>query len=62
VRDVLDLSASDSLMIPSLPMRVLPVLSEHKMTKSLLQLRSSEVRDLLYLSASDNSMIPSSLI
>ena len=51
---VFDLSASNNLIAPSLPI-VLPVLSENEMKQWVLQLRSSEVIDELDLSTLDNS-------
>jgi hypothetical protein len=59
VRDVFDWSASDNLVIPSIPI-LLAVSSKNEMKQSLLQLRSSEVRDVFDMSISDNLMVPAS--
>jgi hypothetical protein len=53
VRDVFDLSASNNLIAPSLPI-LLTVWSENKMKQQVLLLRSSKVRCEFDLSASDN--------
>jgi hypothetical protein len=62
VRDVLDLSASDNLIVPSLPI-LFPVLCENEYeANSQLQQRLRSVRDVFDLSASDNLIIPLSPI
>jgi hypothetical protein len=57
---VFDLSASNNLMAPALPI-LLPVLSENEEhhVSCLLPPRESEVRDMFDMSASDNLIAPS---
>jgi hypothetical protein len=59
VRDVFDLSASDNLIIPSLPMRFTELIENENEATSMLPLRSSEARDECDLSASANLIAPS---
>jgi hypothetical protein len=57
-RDEFDLSASDNLIAPSLPI-LFSVLSENDMKASVLPKSLSEVRDEFNLSVSDNLATPS---
>jgi hypothetical protein len=54
----LNLSASDNLVAPSVPISSVLSENEHKALRVLL-LRTRDVRDVFNLSASDNWIIPS---
>jgi hypothetical protein len=57
VRNEFDLSASDNLITPSLPI-AFSVLSENDMYQRVLPLKSSEMRDVFNLSTLDNLIAP----
>jgi hypothetical protein len=55
---VFDLSTSNNLRAPSVPISF-TVMRENEMNQGLLPLRLSEVREVFDLSASDNMIAPS---